>query len=43
MVAKNIFSPSDYENVDINSWANESFELAKSSVYSGKLNFSHNK
>jgi hypothetical protein len=34
MVAKNIFSPSDYENVDINSWANESFELAKSSVYS---------
>jgi len=25
MVAKNIFSPSNYENVDINSWANKSF------------------
>lgn len=35
MVTKNVFSPSDYENVDINAWAQESFELAKSNVYSG--------
>ena len=37
MVAKNVFSPSDYENLDINAWANESFELSKSNVYSGKI------
>jgi len=35
MVGKYPISQNDYENINVDDWANESYELSKSNVYSG--------
>lgn len=36
MTSKYTFAPTEYDNINVDEWVNDSFELAKNSVYPGK-------